>query len=272
MYKRILVPLDGSRFSEEIIPYAAGLAAVHDTELTLLRVVDNASRTDEAAAYVEQLASAWNARSLCVLAPGDIAQAVLKESDHTPGTLLAMTSRGHSGLAEVLLGSVAQRIMRNAGGPVLMYHPDGKHDRGQLPVQINRVMLALDGGTLSETMSDDAARFAHWIGADLEVVSVIGSPSAAEVGNASTGEMTSLESSYVRSRATQLGKQHGVEVNWDVLHGDPAEAISEHVGSRHDIILAMTTRRQDALEAAILGSVAAGCLRTAGVPVLMRLP
>jgi nucleotide-binding universal stress UspA family protein len=103
-------------------------------------------------------------------------------------------------------------------------------------------------------------------------VSVIGSPSAAEVGNASTGEMTSLESSYVRSRANQLGKQHGVEVNWDVLHGDPAEAISEHVGSRHDIILAMTTRRQDALEAAILGSIAAGCLRAAGVPVLMRLP
>lgn len=140
MYKRILVPLDGSRFSEEIIPYAAGLAAVHDTELTFLRVVNTASRKDEGAAYVEQLASAWNARSLCVLAPGDVAQAVLKESDHKPITLLAMTSRGHSGLAEALLGSVAQRVMRDAGGPVLMYHPNGRHDPGHLPVQVNHVM------------------------------------------------------------------------------------------------------------------------------------
>lgn len=272
MYKHILVPLDGSPFSEEIIPYATGLAARHGTELQFLHVIDKASHQDEGASYIDRVAAIHKAQGKCLLTSDDVAQAVLKEFDQQPDTLLAMTSRGYSGLAEVLLGSVAQRVMRGAQRPVLMYHPTGKRLPGDSSVRLNRVILPLDGSTLTETMADDAARFALWIGADLEVVTAVGPGSAATVGEPSGGEMASLESGYVRSKANQLGKQHGVEVQWDVLHGDPAEAIAGHVGNRRDVILAMATRRQGALEAALLGSITAGCLRKAGVPILMRLP
>lgn len=272
MYTRILVPLDGSHFSEEIIPYAAGLAAVHDTELLLLHVIDKGSRMDEGVSYIDQIAAAHKAQGKCLLAPGDVAQTLLKEFDHQPDTLLAMTSRGHSGLAEVVLGSVAQRVMRSAKKPVLMYHPTGKRPIVDSPARLSRVILPLDGSDLTERIAADAAGFARWIGADLEIVTVIGSGSAANVGEPSGGEMASLESGYLRSKASQLGKQHGVEVQWDVLHGDPTEAITGYVGNRRDVILAMATRRQDALEAAFLGSITAGCLRKAGVPILMRLP
>ena len=61
-------------------------------------------------------------------------------------------------------------------------------------------------------------------------------------------------------------------INWDVLHGEPAKAIASYVAGRGDTILAMVTRRQSAMETAFLGSVTAGCLRQAGVPVLMRAP
>jgi nucleotide-binding universal stress UspA family protein len=272
MYKRILVPLDGSHFSEEIIPYAAGLAAIHGTELLLLRVIDKASGRDEAARYIDRVASAHGAQGKCLLAPGDVAQTVLQEFAHQPDTLLAMTSRGHSGLAEVVLGSVAQRIMRGAQKPVLMYHPLGKRPAADSSVRLTRVILPLDGSTLTEAIAADAARFAQWIGADLELVTALGDVSGANVGEPSGGEMVSLESGYVRAKGSELGKQYGVEINWDVLHGDPTEAIIGHVGNRRDVILAMTTRRQDALEATFLGSITAGCLRKAGVPVLMRLP
>ncbi|HXE18610.1 MAG TPA: universal stress protein, partial [Castellaniella sp.] len=184
----------------------------------------------------------------------------------------AMTSRGHSGLAEVVLGSVAQRIMRGAQKPVLMYHPLGKRPAADSSVRLTRVILPLDGSTLTEAIAADAARFAQWVGADLELVTALGDVSGANVGEPSGGEMVSLESGYVRAKGSELGKQYGVEINWDVLHGDPTEAIIGHVGNRRDVILAMTTRRQDALEATFLGSITAGCLRKAGVPVLMRLP
>ncbi len=271
MYERILVPLDGSRFSEEIIPYAVGLAAIHGTELVLLRVVDEVSEQDEAAGYVNRLAAAHGAQGLCLLKTGDAAHALLEEANRKPGTLLAMTTRGRSGLAEVALGSVAQRVMRGAKAPVLMYRPAGVHKLERLPIRPRSVVLPLDGSALSESMASDAGEFARWIDAELEVVSVIGPVSSADVGESSEGEMVSMESGYVRSRANRIGKQYGVPINWDVLRGDPVKAIVDHVADRHDAILAMATRREDALEVTLQGSVTAGCLRRAGVPILVRL-
>jgi nucleotide-binding universal stress UspA family protein len=271
MYERILVPLDGSRFSEEIIPYAAGLATPHGIPLTLLRVIDKASLRDEAQHYVDRLAASHGARSLCLLETGDVARTLAQESEREPATLLAMTSRGHSGLAEAVLGSVAQRVMRGVKGPVLIYHPTGIHNPRRLPVRLSRVVLPLEGGSGSEAIAPRAAEFARWARASLEVVSAVESMDAAAVGEVSGSEMPSLESGYVRSKAGQLGRQYGIQVDWDVLHGDPAEAIADHVAARHDVILAMTTRRRDPLETALLGSVAAGCLNRAGVPILMCL-
>ncbi|HUH38469.1 MAG TPA: universal stress protein [Spongiibacteraceae bacterium] len=272
MYKRILVPLDGSPFSEEVIPYAAGVAAVHGTELVLLRIAEKLSDEEDAREYIKRVASIHGAHGLCVVGTGDAAQAVLTEASRVPETLLAMTSRGHSGLMELVLGSVAKRIVRGAGRPVLVYHPTGARNPDRAPVKLHSVVLPLDGSPLSEAMASDAAKFALWIDASLEVVSAIQAVNATKVGEVSGAEMSMLESGYVHSQATQLSKQHGVRVDWDVLHGDPVAAIVDHVARRSDVILAMTTQRKDALEAALLGSVTSGCLRKAGVPILMRLP
>lgn len=272
MYERILVPLDGSRFSEEVIPYASGLAAAHDTELVLLRVLENESEEREATPYVNRLAAAHAAIGRCVLRPGDAASAVLEEARRQPDTLLAMTSRGHSGLMELALGSVAQRVLRGAGGPVLVYHPTGKPERKRASVRPQRVVLPLDGSPFAEAMAHDAGRFAHWLGAPLEVVSVVEPVTAAEIGDVSGSGMADMESGYVRTQAQQIGKRYAVRSSWETLHGDPAKAIAEHVAGSGDAILVMATRRKSALQAALLGSVTAACLHRAGVPILMRTP
>ena len=269
MYDRILVPLDGSRFSEEMIPHAAGLAA-RGTPLVLLRVVDKGADEAEARAYVEQLAARHGAQGICVVARGDVAATVLDEAAGVPRTLVAMTSRGRSGLLEAVLGSVAQRVARGTDGPVLVYRPTGGSASDGGAAQVRRIVLPLDGSALSEAMAGQAAEFARWAGAELEVVRVVDTEGAA--GLPPGGELASLESGYVRAKATELGRSHGVPINWDVLHGEPAKAIASYVAGRGDTILAMVTRRQSAMETAFLGSVTAGCLRQAGVPVLMRAP
>lgn len=272
MYQRILVPLDGSPFSEEVIPHAAGLASVHGTELVLLRIVDKASDERQAKDYIDALATTHGATGLCRVDSGDAARAILDEAGRAPATLLAMTSRGHSGLMELVLGSVARRVVRGAGAPVLVYHPTGTKAPTRAPVAPRSVVVPLDGSPLPEAMAQDAARFARWAGAGLEVVSAVQPAAAAKVGGAPGREMPTLESGYVHSQAVELARQHGVNADWEVLHGDPVDAITGHVAGRRDVILAMVTRRQDALEAALLGSVTSGCLRRAGVPILMRLP
>lgn len=271
MYDRILVPLDGSAFSEEIIRYAAGMTAQHNTALTLLRIVDKAADEAEARNYVEQLAAAHGAQGQCVVASGDVAETILAEAGRVPGTLVAMTSRGRSGLMEAVLGSVAKDLVRDAGAPVLVYHPSGR-THGAEAIKINSVILPLDGGMASEAMAPQAAEMARWLDAELLVVSVIDLKSAAGGAGLPTGSAKAMESSYVRAKAGDYAKAYGVRVSWETLHGEPVEAISSFVGGRSDAMLAMATRGQSALRSAFLGSVTSGCLSEAGVPVLMRLP
>lgn len=273
MYDRILVPLDGSRFSEEMIPYARGLAAALDVPLALLRLVTKAGEQEDATKYVRALAATHGAEGLCEMAEGDIADAILAQSGHTPGTLVAMTSHGRSGLLEAMLGSVALRVLRGGkGAPVLVYRPTGKGNSAGADLRFRQVVLPLDGTELSEGMAAQAAELARRLDAELMVVVVI-DPKATKSGDMPVSAMMKgLESGYVRSNARDFATRFGVRVNWEVLYGDPAESIASFISGRQDAMLAMATRGRSALETALLGSVTAGCLRHAGVPVLMRQP
>lgn len=265
MYQRILATLDGSHFSEEILPWAAGLASAQGATLELLRVVEHESTSAEATAYVNRLAQQHNARGQCRPTSSNVAEAILMEARAAPDTLVAMTSRGHSGLMEALLGSVALQVVRaSKGTPVLVYHPSGAARPAAAPIRIKHVMLPLEGTQLSEHFAPQVAEFARSLGADLTVLAAAPADDVEEVGDAIIGQ------GYVRGQAQDLAQRFGVQANWDVLHGDPVDAIVDYLKGRRDTILAMTTRGLGALESAFVGSVTAGCLRKAGVPVLMR--
>lgn len=270
MYDRILVPVDGSAFSEEVLPYALGIARAGGAALSLIRVVDQDAEQAEAARYVGALAAELSADGLAPVARGDRADAILAEARRVPGTLVAMTSHGHSGLMEAMLGSVALRVVRTGGSPVILYRPKGASvEGGREPVRINAVVLPLDGSQVSEAMAAQAAGMASWLGAELTVVSVI-APEQRLAADIAAGDV--MESSYVRTRAEEFATRYGVRTSWEVLHGEPADAIARFLDGRRDALLAMVTHGRRALETAILGSVTAGCLRKCAVPIVTRLP
>ncbi|MCC6608607.1 MAG: universal stress protein [Burkholderiales bacterium] len=269
MYDRILVPVDGSAFSEEVVPHALGMVRATGAALSLLQVVDREDERAEATRYVGALATELGAEGRAVLARGDLADTILAEARRVPRTLIAMTSHGRSGLMEAMMGSVAMRIVRTSGDPIVLYRPRGAavEERRQA-VKISSVVLPLDGTPTSEEMASQAAGMAQWLGADLSLVQAItldGTPAGIPAGDV-------MESSYVRSRAEDYRKRYGVRANWEVLHGDPADAIARYLNERRDVLLAMATHARRPLEAAILGSVTAGCLRKCGVPIVTRLP
>ena len=270
MYERILVALDGSRFSEEVIPYAVALAA-RGAPLTLLRVVDKAADESDARAYVENLGVAHGERGQCVLTSGDVAEAILEQARAVPETLVVMTTHGHSGLLEAMVGSVALRVVRgSAGALVLVSRPTGAAP--PTAPGIRNVVLPLDGTELSEAMAPHAAQLAKQLGAELVVVNVVNPATTARGEKPDSDAMKGLETGYVRASARDLAARYEVATTWEVLHGDPAAAIADFVRGRPDAILAMVTRGRTALQSALLGSVTTGCLRQAGVPVLVRVP
>jgi nucleotide-binding universal stress UspA family protein len=136
---RILVPLDGSEASEEVLPIVSCLAGPFDFEVQLLHVVE-ATRSlpgapagatavhdpETEAAYLARVAASLEARGLRVgvtLRAGLPAEVIPTVADETKSGLVAMSTHGRSGLGRLFLGSVAERVLRAVSVPVLLWKP-----------------------------------------------------------------------------------------------------------------------------------------------------
>jgi nucleotide-binding universal stress UspA family protein len=267
MYNRIVVPVDGSKFSEEVIPYALGIAKTTGAEVTLIRVVEKESKKAEVEEYVHALVTRFGVEGRSVSSRGTVAADILDEVTRIPDTLVTITSHGRGDRLNALMGSVARDVVRAGHIPVLVYRPSGDPDGP--PVDITTVLLPLDGTKLSETMQAEAASWARALKARLVVVQVL--PPNTRI-DPLLESYDVLEDSYVRWHARDLERQYGIDVEWEVLHGDPVTSITNYLEGRRDVLMVMATRGQPTLQAAVLGSVTSGLLQHAGVPIVVQAP
>lgn len=139
MYKRVLVPLDGSPVAEAVLPFVIEIAGPLDLEVVLLRVVppmsaevvegawaatqDLETRRIDAEEYLAPLAVELRARGLRVQArvqPGHPVEEIIAAARQTGADLVAMSTHGRSGLGRLVFGSVAEAVVRHAELPVLL--------------------------------------------------------------------------------------------------------------------------------------------------------
>jgi nucleotide-binding universal stress UspA family protein len=138
--KRILAPTDFSEYSAEAIGYACELADKFDSELHLLHILEvHASSTpvfggglafnprvrESRAAAEKALESVASGRvAVRATAEGPTFLEILRYAKDNAIDLIVMGTHGRSGLAHVMLGSVAERVVRKAPCPVLtVRHP-----------------------------------------------------------------------------------------------------------------------------------------------------
>lgn len=187
MFKRILVPLDGSERAERAIPLAARIARASDGTIIFLRVVlphiatgkfagrltheASQEELEEAASYLSGDLSARYAGELAGIetemevvsgtsSPTIFSVALLENID-----LIVMCSHGDTGLRRWVLGSVAQKAVRHSPVPILVLNEHGVVDLKPEAGQSLRVLVALDGSSLSETAVEPAARLSALLSA-----------------------------------------------------------------------------------------------------------
>lgn len=149
-FRRITVPVDGSELAEEILPHAAYLSAAMNLVIDLVQV--NPSRDEyyrslsvgpsevarvtptyeeyiqivdgEAEGYLAQLKTRLTHHGAASvethLLHGPAADTIADFSASTNNNLVAMTTHGRSGVGRMVLGSVAERVVRQSGDPVLL--------------------------------------------------------------------------------------------------------------------------------------------------------
>lgn len=139
-FRRVVVPLDGSPLAEGIIPSVVDLAGPLDMSIVLLRVVppvipeapltgprvsmkDLAIKMGEAREYLNAIAAdLWERgiRAQTRVRGGSPVPEILAAAREVAADLIAMTTHGRSGLRRLLIGSVAEGLLRQSEIPVLL--------------------------------------------------------------------------------------------------------------------------------------------------------
>ena len=140
MYKRALVPLDGSPLAETIIPFILEIAGPLDMEVVLLRVVqpippvviegsrhveveDVEARRIDATEYLAPLAAELEQKGVRVrtqVRRGVPAPEIVAAAREGGADLIAMSTHGRGGLGRILFGSVAAAVLHEAKIPVFL--------------------------------------------------------------------------------------------------------------------------------------------------------
>ena len=136
MYTRILVPLEHSQYDDVIIAHVRKLARMSHGSVVLIHVADGwaarnikqlnlreSEEMHEDRRYIEEIAASLRADGFVVeaiLAGGDPGEEIAAAADREHCDLIAMSTHGHRGIADVLRGSVANVVRHISMVPVLL--------------------------------------------------------------------------------------------------------------------------------------------------------
>ncbi len=150
MYRRILVPLDGSTLAETAIPHAQHLASSSGAKLELIRVallrfvhapdrngyvVQEEGDRAEAESYLERWRRTLMAGGIdvtCQVRGGNVAEEIVEYAAATGADLIVMSTHGRTGARLWAYGSIAEKVLRAAPCSVLVVR-SGRRDPGIPP-------------------------------------------------------------------------------------------------------------------------------------------
>jgi nucleotide-binding universal stress UspA family protein len=298
MKKIVMVPLDGSRFAEQALPFAVAVARSAAADLELVRVrpmLPLGLPDDEARQYLhqtgEQLTPAMQgsvrtrvlsqpSEALDYAPPGSgaIASALRRRALEPEVALVVMATHGMGGLKRAWLGSVADALIRMSPRPVLLARPDAEDfslaaaaDRG-----FHHIVIPLDGSEAAEKVVPIAESFGDGFGARFTLLRVI-SPVTWQVPTAPypvppifgvpLSEDVAVE--YLDGLAAEM-RSRGLDVATHVSQGvSPAALIAQYAEEHGADLIAIGTEGAGGVRRFLLGSVADKVVRGSDVPVLV---
>ena len=299
MYRSIMVPLDGSRFGEEAVAVAVGLALKGAETLHLVTVLDTtgpdvvgwkreANDHDKAKAAAQAYLNGVAERvtentdalevTITVLPPDRPARALAEHLKATQAGLVVMTSHGRGPLSRVWLGSTTDRLLRNASRPILVVRPseDGAAEIREAPYPIGHVLLPLDGSEEAEKaiehaleLIDQGARVTLLGGLSPYVPGAYPYVPRVEGQKEKRDRAHEELRSYLERKAEELrGRGFDVKVRTPVAQQPAAQILEEAEKAAVDLIAMATARKPGGFREG-LGSVADKVVRGADCPVLV---
>lgn len=290
----ILFPTDFSERARAAWPYAVGLAKDGGAALHVLHVVTPPvlgstpegmmvvppALVDDVLAesqgVVDELAASVRAVGLEThthTSIGEAASEIVAYATEQGVGLIVMATTGRTGMAHVVMGSVAERVVRHATCPVLTVRYEGAAAPAPLTagglLGLRRILVPLDGSELAEAALPHLVKLAKRHGAEVTLLCVTHAHAlrATELVEAQVRVVQEAET-YLAGVERRLAAE-GVSASSVVRYGEAPEEILDDIRSRRPDLVAMGTHGRTGLTHLVLGSVAERVLRASPVPVLL---
>src|SRR5688572_585664 len=293
---RLLVPTDFSAASDAALAYAKRLAEPLGASLDVIHAFEDPFTTAAFAAPVytplppglrenllqeadRRLAERlpveqrvrFNGRTEIVT--GTPARAIADHATQRGTDLIVIGTHGRSGVRHLLLGSVAERVIRTAPCPVLTVRQAPAHG-------IRTLLVPLDFSESSDSALQYAFLLAERLGAVVQLLHVLDDPFLADgltveayIGQSPTERAMTLEDARQRLAQRALPPHAtGLTIEREVLFGDVAATIAEYASVRGADLIVMGTHGRSGVAHLLMGSVAERLVRTAPCPVLTVRP
>lgn len=298
MYRNIMVPVDGSSFSREAVLQGLRIASRCGATLRLVRVAASPIGLDagegyeieseglcqlHASALADLYAIAVECRAhstvnvTASLQHGPVADAIIGYARRHRVDLIVMRSHARRGLARVWLGSVADKLIRDSGIPVLVVRPPSMATGLENGIQFKRILVPLDGSALAEQSLASAVALARIDGATVTLIRVV-PPSRREPGviesdiGPARADAVIAAARYLDSLLT-TESDRPLSINRRVVVSDDIPDTIMQLADTGEIdLIAIATRGRNALARVASGSVADRIMRESITSVLVLHP
>lgn len=287
MYNHVLVPTDGSDHAARAAEHGRVIARAFDATVHLLTVADidaaagpfSAGGVDEA--YVERLTDRAQ-ETLDAVEPvfdgvetvrssvktGRPADEILAYVEDNDIDLIAMGTRGRTGLARYLTGSVARRVLRLAPVPVLTV----RSDAAEPSESYDEILVPTDGSDCATAALAHALAVADRFESRVHAVTVV------DIGDLATGTEVAVPQS-LRTQLTEsatdatesvesAAREAGVDAVTQVRSGRTARELLSYVTEADIDLVCMGTRGRTGLDRLLIGSTTEAVVPRADAPVL----
>ncbi len=280
MLERIIVPLDGSLTAEAVLPFVRRFLHRTDSEIILVRAVipapvENAIMIADAAlgaarAYLREVHERLDregVRVKSIVHAGSAIGVILDAVEEERATMVAMATHGATGLKRILLGSVAEAVLRKSPVPVFVVRPFWTAE-GAVPDDletrpVRNILLPVDGSDLAELAVPPALEIADLFEARVLLLRVIeprkDSDEAHEIEEARE-HLQGISREFERK---------GVRTHLIVEKGEAVDEILKTLRFHEADLAVMTTHGRSGLSRLVTGSVTEHVLRRASVPLLV---
>jgi nucleotide-binding universal stress UspA family protein len=298
VFTRLLIPLDGSKTAEQVMPWALTFANRFKLPVELLAVVDvgtlltsteRARRFDklveqgsrDSKAYLERISGRFigiKVRRSVEL--GNAAGLIIKKAGANKSNLIAMTTHGHSGLNRWLLGSVAEKVLRATTNPLLLVRAShgGKAD-GE--ASFKSIIVPLDGSELAEAALPTAGRIAKKLGLEVYLIRVFANPYSPFISGGGhyavnidelMKEIRDRARNYLEAKMVELKKSGVEQISYLLQEGIATDEIVSIADQTPESLIVMSSHGRAGMKRWLLGSVAETVVRHANNPVLVVRP